>query len=87
MARFVLATTDFDRQAEPRSQLPLFQQTIDDPATPDVRPWPSQMGEDGGVGATGVFKGIGQDGETVEIESATRKDASLIGRSCQGDNG
>src|SRR5262249_52795983 len=44
----------------------LAQYEIERPTSPDVRPRRAQMREDFGVGAIGLFEGIGENGEVVE---------------------
>src|SRR5947209_3047585 len=57
---------------EARATHSLFrQQQIDRPTSPNVRPWPAQVFEDRGIGAAGVFKGVGEDGEMAGFEGAS----------------
>src|SRR5436309_412471 len=44
----------------------LAQQQVHDPAAADVCARLAAVGEDGGVGAAGVFEGVGQDRQVVE---------------------
>src|SRR4051794_28371156 len=44
----------------------LAQHEIQGPATPDVRPGRAQVGQDGLVGAAGVFEGVGEDRQLPE---------------------
>src|SRR5262245_47192542 len=46
--------------------LPFSETIINDPAAADVRPRPAAVGEAGGVGAAGLFQGVGQDRQAVE---------------------
>ena len=46
------------------------QDQVHRPAAADVRPRPAQVPEEVGAGATGVFQGVGQHGETGWIEGA-----------------
>src|SRR5206468_720635 len=44
----------------------LAEQQVHDPAAADVRAWAVQVAQDVGVGAAGVFQGVGQDRQAVE---------------------
>ncbi len=49
-----------------RSSFALAEEEINDPAAADVRPWTAAVFQDGGVGAAGVFEGVGEKGKAVE---------------------
>src|SRR4051812_9498915 len=44
----------------------LAQDEVQRPAAPDVGAGRAQVGEDVGIGAAGVFKSVGEDGQSVE---------------------
>src|SRR5262249_7365436 len=44
----------------------LAQQQVHNPTAPDMWPRPAAVTEDVGVGATGLFQGVGQDRQAVE---------------------
>jgi hypothetical protein len=52
-----------------------------------VRPRPAQVGEDVGVGAPALFEGVRQDGEALRFKGVGGKDAVVVGRLSQGENG
>src|SRR5262245_48633515 len=49
--------------ANPRSSL--AQDQVERPAPPDVRPRRAQVRQELGVGAAGLFEGVGEDGQAV----------------------
>ena len=54
------------------------QKEVHCPAAASVRAGATQVVEDGVVGATGLFQGVGQDGEAVEAEVTRWKDAIVV---------
>ena len=44
-----------------------------------MRPRPAQVAEDGGVGAAGVFQGVGKDGEAGGVKGAGGQGAVVVG--------
>src|SRR5262245_3663805 len=64
----------------------LPQQEVNAPASAPMRAGAAQVFEDVGVSATGVFKGVGEDSETVGFEGAFWKLAVLIASLRQRDN-
>ena len=50
-------------------------------------PRPAQVPENVSVGASALFQGVGQDGESLNFERPGRQNATVVGRLCQGQHG
>src|SRR5262249_41317628 len=56
---------------------------IHGPAGADVRTWPAEVREEGGVGAAGFFQGIRKHGEPGVVQQAGGEKAVVVGRLCE----